>query len=131
MDIQTNMENKIIDASLSEYLRKRYPDREKCSDMRQHMLKDLIVKLHIYEFNTIGQIEQALARTKIAFELLEKDYPPSKLVDSKYSAEAIVWLSMQLLYDDFPAFDFEQSVVDVLDPFKLAEYRKHILPEEN
>ena len=129
MDRQVNPENEINLDSFSDYLRKQYPTREKCSDMRPGMLKDLIVKLHIYNFNTIGQIEQALARTERAFGLFEIDNPPSNLVDSQYSAEGTVWLSMQLLYDDFP--DFEQTAVDVVDPDKLAEYKKHILPEEN
>ena len=129
MDKQVNMEIEINFDSFSDYLRKRYPTREKDSDMRPGMLEDLITKLHIYEFNTIGQIEQALDRTKEAFEQFEEDNPPSNLVDSQYSAEGTVWLSMQLLYDDFPVF--EQTAVDVVDPDKLAEYKKHILPEEN
>lgn len=127
MDRQVNMEE-INRDSFSDYLRKRYPDREKCSDMHPGILEELIVYLHD-KFNTIEQIEQALVRTERAFGLYEIDNPPSILVDQQYTAEGTVMLSMQLLYDDFA--DLKQRVVDVLDPDKLAEYKKHILPEEN
>ena len=129
MDGQGNMEIEINRDSFSDYLRKRYPTRPILFDIRPHMLDDLIVMLHSYEFNTIGQIEQALARTERAFELFERDNPSSKLVDHQYSAEGTVMLSMQLLYDDFPVI--VQSAVDVVDPDKLAEYKKYILPEGN
>ncbi len=129
MDRQVNMESEINRDSLSDYLRERYPTREQGSDMWPGMLEDLITKLHIYGFNTIGQIKQALDRAKEAFDRFEEDNLPSNLVGSQYFAEATVWLSMQLCYDDFPAF--EKSAVDSLDPDKLAEYRKYILPEGN
>ena len=129
MDGQGNMEIEINRDSFSDYLRQRYSTREQGSDMWPGMLEDLITKLHIYGFNTIGQIEQALDRTKEAFDQFEEDNLPSNLVGSQYFAEATVWLSMQLCYDDFPAF--ENTAVDSVDPDKLAEYRKYILPEGN
>jgi hypothetical protein len=36
---------------------------------------------------------------------------------------------MQLLYDDFPIL--MKTVVDVVDPDIVAEYKKYILPEGN
>jgi len=93
------------------------------------MLDELMVELHNHKFNTIGEIDQALARTEKAVELFERDNPPNNLADSQYATIGIVTISMQLLYDDFPIL--MKTVVDVVDPDKVAEYKKYILPEGN
>ncbi len=129
MDRQTNMENKISDASLSEYLGEQYEKRqdEICRSTQMcHMLHELVVELHNVKLNTIGELEKALARTKEAFERFEKDNPRSNQLGSLYFPIEVVIISMQLLFDDFPEY-----MNRVADPDKLAEYKKHILPEEN
>jgi len=126
MDRQKNMEIEINRDSLSDYLRTRYPTRLRLSDIRPYELDELVVEL-CSRFNTIGEIHQALARTAIAAEEFERDNPPN--VDPQYSAEGIVIISMQLLYDDFPIL--RKTVVDEIDPDTVAEYKKHILPERN
>ena len=129
MDGQGNMEIEINRDSFSDYLRKRYPTRPIVFDIRPDMLDDLMVELHNHKFNTIGEIDQALARTEKAVELFERDNPPNNLADSQYATIGIVTISMQLLYDDFPIL--MKTVVDVVDPDKVAEYKKYILPEGN
>ena len=129
MDGQGNMEIEINRDSFSDYLRKRYPTRPIIFDIRPHMLDELMVELRNHKFNTIGEIDQALARTEKAVELFERDNPPNNLADSQYATIGIVTISMQLLYDDFPIL--MNTVVDVVDPDKVAEYKKYILPEGN
>ncbi len=129
MDGQGNMEIEINRDSFSDYLRKRYPTRPIVFDRCPDMLADLMVELHNHKFNTIGEIDQALARTEKAVELFERDNPPNNLADSQYATIGIVTISMQLLYDDFPIL--MKTVVDVVDPDKVAEYKKYILPEGN
>ncbi len=129
MDGQGNMEIEINRDSFSDYLRKRYPTRQIVFDIRPHMLDELMVELRNHKFNTIGEIDQALARTEKAVELFERDNPPNNLADSQYATIGIVTISMQLLYDDFPIL--MKTVVDVVDPDKVAEYKKYILPEGN
>jgi hypothetical protein len=129
MDGQGNMEIEINRDSFSDYLRKRYPTRPIVFDIRPHMLDELMVELRNHKFNTIGEIDQALARTEKAVELFERDNPPNNLADSQYATIGIVTISMQLLYDDFPIL--MKTVVDVVDPDKVAEYKKYILPEGN
>ncbi len=129
MDRQVNMESEINHDSFLDYLRKRYPTRPILFDIRPDMLDDLMVELHNHKFNTIGEIDQALARTEKAVELFERDNPPNNLADSQYATIGIVTISMQLLYDDFPIL--MKRVVDVVDPDKVAEYKKYILPEGN
>jgi hypothetical protein len=129
MDRQVNMESEINHDSFSDYLRKRYPNRPIVFDIRPHMLDDLMVELRSRKFNTIGEIDQALARTEKAVELFERDNPPNNLADSQYATVGIVTISMQLLYDDFS--NLMKRVVDVVDPDKVAEYKKYILPEGN
>ncbi len=129
MDRQVNMESEINHDSFSDYLRKRYPTRPIVFDIRPDMLDDLMVELHNHKFNTIGEIDQALARTEKAVELFERDNPPNNLADSQYATIGIVTIYMQLLYDDFPIL--MKTVVDVVDPDKVAEYKKYILPEGN
>jgi len=129
MDRQVNMESEINHDSFSDYLRKRYPTRPIVFDIRPHMLDELMVELHNHKFNTIGEIDQALARTEKAVELFERDNPPNNLADRQYATIGIVTISMQLLYDDFPIL--MKTVVDVVDPDKVAEYKKYILPEGN
>jgi len=129
MDGQGNMEIEINRDSFSDYLRKRYPTRPIVFDIRPGMLDDLMVELHNHKFSTIGEIDQALARTEKAVELFERDNPPNNLADSQYATIGIVIISMQLLYDDFPIL--MKTVVDVVDPDKVAEYKKYILPEGN
>ena len=123
------MEIEINRDSFSDYLRKRYPTRPIVFDIRPHMLDELMVELRNHKFNTIGEIDQALARTEKAVELFERDNPPNNLADSQFSTIGIVTISMQLLYDDFPIL--MKTVVDVVDPDKVAEYKKYILPEGN
>ncbi len=121
MDRQANMENKISDASLSEYLGDRYEDRqdEICRSKQMcHMLHELVVELHIFKLNTIGELDKELDYTKKAFNQYEKDHPPSKLLGSRYFPIQIVRISMELLYGDFPKLTGR-----VVDPDKLAEYR--------
>jgi hypothetical protein len=127
MDRQVNMESEINYDSFSDYLRKRYPTRPIVFDIRPDMLDELMVELRIRKFNTIGEIDQALARTEKAVELFERDNPPNNLVDSQYAAIGIVIISLQLLYDDFHIL--WETVVDVVDPDKVAEYKKYIFPE--
>ena len=126
MDGQGNMEIEINRDSFSDYLRKRYPTRPIVFDIRPHMLDELMVELRNHKFNTIGEIDQALARTEKAVELFERDNPPNNLADSQYSTIGIVTISIQLLYDDFPIL-----MKRVVDPDKVAEYKKYILPEGN
>ena len=127
MDRQENMEIEINRDSLSDYLRTRYPTRLRLSDIRPYELDELVVEL-CSRFNTIGEIHQALARTAIAAEEFERDYPPNN-VDRQYTTVGIVTISIRLLYDDFPIL--RKTVVDEIDPGKVAEYKKHILPERN
>ena len=126
MDRQVNMESEINHDSFSDYLRKRYPTRPIVFDIRPHMLDELMVELRNHKFNTIGEIDQALARTEKAVELFERDNPPNNLADSQYSTIGIVTISIQLLYDDFPIL-----MKRVVDPDKVAEYKKYILAEGN
>ena len=129
MDRQENMEIEINRDSLSDYLRTRYPTRLRLSDIRPYELDELVVEL-CSRFNTIGEIHQALARTAIAAEEFERDNPPN--VDPQYSAEGIVIISMQLLYDDFPNPGIPgERVVDTVDKDKVAGYKEHILPGGN
>jgi len=129
MDRQINMESEINHDSFSDYLIKRYPTRPILFDIRPYMLDELMVELRIRKFNTIGEIDQTLARTEKDVELFERDNPPNKVLGSRYSPIGIVTISMQLLYDDFPIL--MKTVVDVVDPEKIAEYKKYILPEGN
>ena len=129
MDRQTNMEIKISHASLSDYLRKRYQTRQDTicrSTQMSHMLRELVVELLILKPNTIGELAKALDRTDEAVKLFERYNPRSELLGNRYFPIEIVIISMQLLFDDFPEF-----MKRVVDPDKLAEYKKHILPEEN
>ena len=127
MDRQTNKEIKISDASLSDYLGQRYEDRQdnicKSKQMFQ-MLHELVVELHILKLNTISELDKALDRTQEAFNQFEKYNPRSNLLGCLYFPIEVVIISMQLLLDDFPKF------MKGVDPDKLAEYKKHILPEE-
>ncbi len=126
MDEQVNMESEINHESFSDYLKKRYPTRSLGFNTHQEkgMLHELIVALH-NKFNTIGEIDRALARTEKAVELYERNHPPSKLKDSSHCPTGIVRLSMLLLYDDFDTYNDGELRE------KLAEYREYILPEEN
>ena len=131
MDRQVNTENEISDASLSEYLGERYKDRQDeeidRSTQMCHMLHELVVVLHILKLNTIGELDKALDSTKETFEKYEKDYPPSKLLGSQYSPIGVVIISMQIYFDAFPVI----NKTWVVDPDILAEYKEHILSEEN
>lgn len=125
MESQPNMDDvKISRDSLSEYLRKRYPNRPIVFDTCPDMLDGLLAELCTGRFETIGQLDNTLARTEKAAELFEMDHPPdSGLADSHYSAIAIVKLSMRLWDDDFVSV--EETIFDIHRD-KLKEYRKHI-----
>ena len=123
------MENKISDASLSDYLGQRYLDRKDniCTSKQMfQMLHELVVELHFLKLNTIGELENALDRTKESFERFEEDNPRSNQLGCLYFPIEVVIISMQLLFDDFPEF-----MKRVADPDILAEYKEHILFEEN
>ena len=129
MDRQANMNIEISDASLSDYLRTQYQSRQDtiCGSLQMsHMIHELAVELHNHKLNTIGELDKALARTEEAVKRFEEDNPQSKLSGNRYFPIAIVKISMELLYDDFPMLTKR-----VVDPDKLAEYRKYILPEGN
>jgi len=118
------MENKINDASLSDYLGDRYESRqdEICRSTQMcHMLHELVVELHILKLNTIGELEKALDCTKEAFQKFEKYNPRGNLLDRQYFPIEVVIISMQLLFDDFPKY-----MNRVADPDILAEYKKYI-----
>lgn len=125
MDRQTNTENKISDASLSEYLGDRYENRqdEICRSTQMcHMLHELVVELHFLKLNTIGKLEKALDSTKEDFERYEEENPRSNLLGSGslYFPIEIVIISMQLLFVDFPVI----HNMWVIDPDILAKYKK-------
>ena len=123
MDRQTNMENKISDASLSEYLGERYENRqdENCRSTQMcHMLHQLVVELHYLKLNTIGELDKALDSTQKDVIQYEKDHPPSNTVGSQYLPIAIVIISMQIFFDAFPVI----HNMWVIDPDILAEYKK-------
>ena len=124
MDRQTNTENKISDASLSEYLGDRYGNRqdEICRSTQMcHMLHELVVELLILKPNTIGELDKSLDRTKEAFERFEEDNPRGNQLGCQYFPIEVVIISMQLLFDDFPKY-----MNRVADPDILAEYKKYI-----
>jgi hypothetical protein len=129
MNMQNNLMDKEIDfESLSEYLAKRYPDREILFDKQLGVLQEFIVELNIRGFRTIGEIHKTLERTKKAVELFEMDFPPNiGLKGSQYSATGIARISMLLLDNDF--FTFRKTILNGSIPEKLEKYRKHILPE--
>jgi len=83
--------------------------------------------LYKHGLNTIGKIHKALDRTKEAFGLFEKDFPPNPVKDSQYSIEGVGIISMRLLDSDF--FTCRNIILNDVAPEKLEEYRKHILPE--
>ncbi len=131
MDSQPNMDVKINRDSLSEYLRRRYPDRQIVFDTCPYMLDELIAELYIRRFDTVEQIHKTLARTEKAAELFEKDNPPDTgLANSRYSAIGIVRMSMLLLDDDF--FTFGRTIFDDSNLCERLEgYKKYILPEDS
>lgn len=115
----------ITPESLSEHLRRRYPNR--LFDDFPNFLIDLVGELRGGGFNTIGDVHKILERTKTAAEHFEAENPPSELVGSQHSAIGIVIISTALLLgNDFFTF---RTVLDNCSPEKLEEYRKHILPE--
>ena len=129
MDRQVNTENEINFDSLSDYLRERYEDRQVniCESTQMYgMLRELVVELLILKPNTIGELAKALDRTKEAFEQFEKYNSRNKVLGTLYFPIEVVIISMQLLFDDFPEF-----MKRVADPNILAEYKEHILSEEN
>jgi hypothetical protein len=116
--------------SLSEYLRRTYPNRLLSFEYRPELLDELIAELRLRDFLTIGEVHKTLERTKKAVELFEKDVPPnSGPKDSRYSAIGIVRMSMLLLDDDF--FTFRKTILNGSIPEKLEKYRRYILPETN
>ena len=125
----SNLENtnSINDESLSKYLKSRHSNRR--SDDFPYFLIDLVGELLGGGFNTIGDVDKTLKRTKKAAELFEAENPPSRLEGSRYSAIGIVRMSMLLLDNDF--YTFRPTVFDNCLPERLEEYRKHILPEED
>jgi len=131
MESQPNMDDvKITRESLSEYLRKRYQNRPIVFDTCPDMLDGLLAELCIGRFDTIGQLDNTLARTEKAVELFEMDNPPDiGLADSRYSAIGIVKLSIRLLNDYF--FTPGDTIFDGDLRDKLQEYRKHILPDKS
>ena len=131
MESQPNMDDvKITRESLSEYLRNRYQNRPIVFDTCPDMLDGLLAELCTGRFDTIGQLDNTLARTEKAAELFEMDNPPdSGLADSRYSVIGIVKLSMRLLDDDFFTLGDTSFDSDLRD--KLQEYRKHILPNKS
>jgi len=118
--------NDIKPESLSEYLKNRYTDERSFDDFSRS-LNELVVELSNGGFDTIGDVHKTLERTKKAAELFEAENPPSKLVDSRYSAIGIVKISISLLDNDF--FISRPTVLDSCSPERLEEYRNHILPE--
>jgi len=130
MDSQPNMNVKINRDSLSEYLRRRYPDRQIVFDKCPYMLDELIAELYIRRFDTIEQVHETLARTEKAAELFEKDNPPDTgLANSRYSAIGIVRMSILLLDEDF--FTFGGTIFDDGNLCETLEgYKKYILPED-
>ena len=131
MESQPNMDDvKITRESLSEYLRNRYQNRPIVFDTCPDMLGGFLAELCTSRFDTIGQLDNTLARTEKAAELFEMDNPPdSGLADSRYSVIGIVKLSMRLLDDDFFTLGDTSFDGDLRD--KLQEYRKHILPNKS
>jgi hypothetical protein len=91
------------------------------------MLGELVVELDILQPKTIGELDNALDRTKDAFERFERDNPRSGLVGNQYYPIEIVIISMQWLFDNFPAL----MRTWVVDAEKLAKYKKYIKPEKN
>ena len=112
MESQPNMDDvKISRDSLSEYLRKRYPNRPIVFDTCPDMLDGLLAELCTGRFDTIGQLDNTLARTEKAAELFEMDNPPDiGLADNRYSVIGIVKLSMRLLDDDFFILETQFSI---------------------
>jgi hypothetical protein len=130
MDRQANMGNVINRDSLSDYLKTQYSDRQDIicrSSQMSHMLGELVVELDILQPKTIGELDNALDRTKDAFERFERDNPRSGLVGNQYYPIEIVIISMQWLFDNFPAL----MRTWVVDAEKLAKYKKYIKPEKN
>jgi len=130
MERQSNMSDiKINLDSLSQYLRKRYPDRQIVFDGFPSLLDFLIYDLRIRRIETIGDLHKILERTQKAVELFEKNHPPyPERQDIPYSAQGIVRISLKLLDDDFFA-KISTMIFDGM-PEGLKEYRKYILPEE-
>jgi len=117
----------ITPESLSEYLKYRYPNR-RFNDF-PYFLIELVGELRSGGFNTIGDIDNILKRTKKAAERFETDNPGSKLVGSVYSAIGIVIISIGLLQGtDFFTF---RTILNNYSPEKLEEYRRLILPEKD
>jgi hypothetical protein len=123
----SNLENtnSINDESLSKYLKSRHSNRR--SDDFPYFLIDLVGELRGGGFNTIGDVDKTLKRTKKAAELFEAENPRSQLIGNRYSAIEIVIISISLLKKDF--FISWPNVLDDCSPEKLEEYRKYILPE--
>jgi hypothetical protein len=123
----SNLENtnSINDESLSKYLKSRHSNRR--SDDFPYFLIDLVGELRGGGFNTIGDVDKTLKRTKKAAELFEAENPPSRLEGSQYSAIGIVRMSMLLLDNDF--FTCRPTIFNNCLPERLEKYRKHILPE--
>jgi hypothetical protein len=118
MDIEINFE------SLSEYLKRTYPDRALVFEDRPDDLYELVNDLR-RSFKKIGEINKILKRTKKAVEMFEKDFPPSELKGSGLSAEGVVRISMTLLH--LP--QLSKTTFDTLTPEEQEKYCKYILPE--
>jgi len=131
MDNEFDVNVEMNRGSLSEFLRRRYPDRLVVFESRPEFLDELAAELRLRGFNRINEVEQMLTRTETAARLFEKGNPPNADIgNNRYSAIGIVRISMLLLDDDF--FTFKETILDDTDLRKrLAEYRRHILPEES
>ncbi|MGA2093259.1 MAG: hypothetical protein ABSH16_07645 [Sedimentisphaerales bacterium] len=120
------MDKEINYESLSEYLKKRYPDWEISPDKQFGTLKIFLDELNSHSFRTIGEVHNDLERTEKAFKLIETKFPPDGKEGYRYSPIGIARISMCLLDRNFTLRDIK---VNNIPPEELEECRKLILPE--
>jgi hypothetical protein len=111
----------ITDESLSEYLRSAYADRS--FDDFSRLLHELVVELrNSKDFRTVGDLHNALERTKKTAELLEAENPPSQLVGSRYSAIGMVRISVALLLgsDFFATIRLSEKLRESINAYLAA-----------